>query len=100
MITAENGTEALVQAAQKREELRVVITDLHMPHMDGLSFLRVLKNMIPSAAIIVASGRMEESQANEFKALGVSALLAKPFTQEKLEDALKLVFRKPQVLSS
>jgi hypothetical protein len=33
VITATNGTEALVQVAEKRAELRAVITDLHMPNM-------------------------------------------------------------------
>ena len=94
VLTAANGVEALVQVAEKRAELRAVITDLHMPNMDGLTFVRVLKSMLPEAGIIVASGRMEEREANEFKALGVVALLDKPFTQEKLEEALKIVFQK------
>ena len=94
VITAANGTEALVQVAEKRTELRAVITDLHMPNMDGLTFVRVLKSLVPEAGIIVASGRMEEREANEFKALGVIALLDKPFTQEKLEEALKVIFQK------
>ena len=94
VITAENGVEALVQVAEKRTELRAIITDLHMPKMDGLTFVRVLKSRLPEAGIIVASGRMEEREASEFTALGVSALLEKPFTQEKLEEALKILFPK------
>ena len=92
VITAGDGTEALVQVAEKRAELRAVITDLHMPHMDGLSLVRVLRARLPQAGIIVVSGRLDEREANEFKALGVSALLDKPFTQEKLVAALKTVF--------
>jgi len=94
VITADNGVEALVQVAEKRTELRAIITDLHMPNMDGLTFVRVLKSMLPEAGIIVASGRVEEREANEFTALGVVALLEKPFTQEKLEEALKTLFQK------
>ena len=59
-----------------------------------LTFARVLKSMLPEAGIIVASGRMEEREANQFKTLGVTALLDKPFTQEKLEEALKVIFPK------
>lgn len=89
VLTAADGTEALMLLAEKRGELRAVITDLHMPHMDGLTFVKVLKRMAPGAAIIVASGHMEERDANEFKELKVSALLDKPFTQEKLMQALQ-----------
>ncbi len=94
VVTAADGTDALIKAAEKRAELRVVLTDLHMPHMDGLSFVRVLKRMLPAAGIIVSSGRLDEREANEFKTLGVSVLLDKPFTQEKLVAALQEVFEK------
>jgi PAS domain S-box-containing protein len=94
VITAADGTEALIHVAEKRAELRAVLTDLHMPHMDGLSFVRVLKRMLPEVGIIVASGRLEERETKEFKSLGVSALLEKPFTQDKLVEALKTVFQK------
>jgi len=93
-LTAANGTEALIQVAEKGTELRAVITDLHMPRMDGLAFVRLLKAKLPNTSVIVVSGRLEEREANEFKALGVNTLLEKPFTQEKLVGALKTVFEK------
>ena len=92
VLTVANGTDALIQVAERRAELRAVITDLHMPRMNGLDFVRLLKGKLPKAGIIVASGRLEEREEKEFKTLGVSALLEKPFTQEKLVAALKTVF--------
>jgi CheY-like chemotaxis protein len=92
VLTVANGTEALLQVAEKSAELRAVITDLHMPHMDGLTFVRLLKGKLPQAGIIVVSGRLEEREANEFRTLGVNALLEKPFAQEKLVGALKTIF--------
>lgn len=94
VLTATNGTEALIRVSENRADLRAVITDLHMPHMDGLTFVRVLKSELPQASIIVASGRLDECEESEFKALGVNVLLDKPFTQEKLVEALKTVFQK------
>ncbi len=91
VVTAADGTEALIRVAENRAELRAVITDLHMPHMDGLSFVRVLRRMLPGAGIVVASGRLDEHHASEFQALGVAAILDKPFTQEKLITALKTI---------
>jgi PAS domain S-box-containing protein len=92
VLTASDGATALFQVSEHRSELRAVITDLHMPHMDGLSFVRVLKGRLPQAGIIVASGRVDEPEADAFKKLGVHALLEKPFTQEKLVEALKAIF--------
>ncbi|MGV3757139.1 MAG: response regulator [Verrucomicrobiota bacterium] len=94
VITAADGTEALIQVAEKRAELRMVLTDAHMPHMDGLGFVRVLKRMLPDVGIVIASGRLDEREMKEFISLGVSAILEKPFTQEKLVEALKVVFQK------
>jgi two-component system cell cycle sensor histidine kinase/response regulator CckA len=94
VLTAGDGADALLQVAEQQTELRAVITDLHMPNMDGLSFVRVLKGRLPGVGIIVASGRMEEREENEFKQLGVHAVLQKPFTQQQLVEALKTVFQK------
>jgi CheY-like chemotaxis protein len=74
--------------------VRAVITDMHMPGMDGLAFVRVLKQMLPEAKIIVTSGRLDELETVEFKALGVSDMIAKPFTQDKLVKILKTIFTK------
>ena len=93
IVTAPDGTEALVRVAEMRADLRAVITDVHMPHMDGLSFVRALKHMVPQAGIVVVSGYLNEQEANEFKALGVTAMLNKPFTQEKLVEALRIIFK-------
>jgi PAS domain S-box-containing protein len=94
VLTAGDGADALLQVTEHQTELRAVITDLHMPNMDGLSFVRVLKGRLPGAGIIVASGRMEEREENEFKQLGVHAVLHKPFALEQLVEALKTVFQK------
>ena len=94
VLTAADGTAALIQVAENQADLRAVITDLHMPQMDGLSFVRVLKGRLPQVGIIVVSGRLDEREADEFKQLGVHALLDKPFTQEKLVAALRTIFPK------
>ena len=89
VLTAGDGAAALIQVAEQQKKLRAVITDLHMPHMDGLSFVRVFKGRLPQAGIIVVSGRVDQPAADELKELGVHAVLEKPFTQEKLVEALK-----------
>jgi PAS domain S-box-containing protein len=88
-LTATDGADGLLQAAQHRTELRAVITDLHMPQMDGLMFVHALRRMLPDIPIVVASGRMEDAVAEEFKTLGVTTRLDKPFTEAQLAAALK-----------
>ncbi len=88
-LTASDGMSGLVQAVQHRTALHAVVTDLHMPHMDGLAFVRALRKLLPDIPVIVASGRLEAAPAQELRKLGVHVTLEKPFTQEKLAAALQ-----------
>ncbi len=92
-VTASDGMSGLVQAVQHRAGLYAVITDLHMPHMDGLAFVRALRKLLPNIPIIVASGRLEPAPALELRKLGVRVMLEKPFTQEQLASALQSALR-------
>lgn len=92
VILARDGTDALVCAAEKRHELRLVITDLHMPQMGGIQFVRTLQRMLPDVAIIVASGRIDARDEAELRSLGLQILLSKPFSQETLTRALRQAF--------
>lgn len=88
-LTAGDGAEALMTLVQHRQQVRAVITDLHMPHMDGLAFIRALRRVAPHLAVIATTGRADESLRRELAALDVSLLLEKPFTESQLLETLK-----------
>ena len=88
-LTAVDGADGLVQAVTHQAELRAVIVDEHMPLMDGLDFVRALRRLLPELPVVVASGRLDEATYEEFKTLGVTLRLDKPFTEAMLADALK-----------
>jgi len=92
-LTATDGADGLIQAAQHRTEIRAVITDLHMPYMDGLAFVQALRRMLPDVPILVASGGVEDANAEDFKTLGVTRFLDKPFTEAQLAEALRTIFK-------
>ncbi len=87
-LTAADGAEALALFAQLREKIRVVLTDVSMPVMDGVARARVLRRMSPGLNVIAASGRGSGGKSAEMKALGVETFLVKPYTTEKLMKAL------------
>jgi len=87
-IMAVDGADALVKAAQHRTHLRAVITDLHMPNVDGLAFARTLRGLLPDVTVIASSGRFDADSAEAFAALGVKWMLEKPFTQDQLTVVL------------
>jgi two-component system, cell cycle sensor histidine kinase and response regulator CckA len=89
VLLATDGADGLVRAAEHRHALRAVITDLHMPHMDGLAFVRALRRTLPNVPVVVASGRVDEAAASELLRLGVTRRLDKPFTQAQLARELR-----------
>jgi PAS domain S-box-containing protein len=92
-VIAQNGEEALIQAAEHSSELRAVISDFHMPVMGGLDFIRALRRMLPDIPIAISSGtELDEASILELKTLGVTLYLAKPFTERELGEVLTTLF--------
>lgn len=92
-LTASDGTEALAVYAQHKEEIKVVLTDVMMPYLDGPATIRALRKMDPRVKVIVSSGLDANGKAIESGALGVEAFLAKPYTAERLLKKLAEILR-------
>jgi len=88
-LTATDGVDGLIKAAEHRTELAAIISDLNMPHMGGLEFVRARRRILPDIPVAVASGRMDDAMAEEFKTLGVTRRLDKPYTEGRLADMLQ-----------
>jgi len=84
VLTARDGAEAVATYTAHRDEIRGVLTDMLMPHMDGPATIRVLKRIDPSVRIIAASGLMDSEKVKDATGLENIAFLMKPFTAEKL----------------
>jgi CheY-like chemotaxis protein len=83
-IIASDGTEAVALYAQHRDEVKVVLTDMMMPYMDGPATIRALHKLNPMVKIIASSGLVENNKATPLIGDGVIAFLPKPYTAEKL----------------
>lgn len=79
---AENGEEALDAAEQYAPD--VVLTDIQMPFMDGLTFCRKLKELMPETRIIIFSGYDEFEYAQEAIRLEAEEYILKPINAEEL----------------
>jgi CheY-like chemotaxis protein len=95
VITANDGTDALIRVVENRAALCGVVTDLNMPHMDGLKLVRTLKHMLPGMPVLVCSGRVEDKQAHELAALGVVSVLHKPFDEVTFTAAIRQLMGMP-----
>ncbi len=69
----------------------IVITDIRIPGMDGLSLIEESKEILPDTAFIIISGYNEFEYARRALTLGVKGYVDKPITMEKLSEVLSLV---------
>ncbi len=74
---------------QRPKEIDLVLTDIMMPIMDGLTAIRMLLNIDPTLPIIAASGLNADVNAAEAIDAGAKQFLAKPFTAETLLNAVR-----------
>ena len=83
---AENGFEGLKMISDMEPE--VVITDIKMPKMDGLSMIRQAKEMGASCDFIILSGYAEFEYAQQGIQLGVMDYLLKPASVSDVKELL------------
>lgn len=91
-LTANDGIEAIALYAKYTHEIDVVLLDLMMPEMDGITAIRALQKINPQLKFIVTSGLASSSKLNDVTDLGVSTFLAKPYTETELLNALRNLF--------
>jgi DNA-binding NtrC family response regulator len=95
LALAEYEVETVGDAAMALERIReadydLVIADLKMPGMDGLTLIRQVKQIRPDLPVIIITGFSTESSAVEAVNLGVAGYLRKPFrVPQVLEGAAK-----------
>jgi len=83
-VIASDGNDALKKYALQAGAVKLVLTDVTMPWVDGVVLTRALKKMDPNVKVIASTGQQEMSRLQELKALGVKGLLRKPYNSEKL----------------
>ena len=89
-LTASDGTEAVALYAQHKDDIKIVLTDVMMPYMDGPLTIRALKKLNPQVKIIASSGLPENIKLGEVNG-SVKRFLPKPYTAEKLLTTLREV---------
>lgn len=67
----------------------VIITDIRMPFMDGLSLCHILKQEMPQIHIIIMSGFDDFEYARRAITEGVDRYLSKPVTRKDMKEALE-----------
>lgn len=88
--TASNGKEALDKV---KSGLRpdLIITDLNMPVMNGLDFIREVRQILRFTPILILTTESEASKREEAKRLGATGWLVKPVSGQDLINVVRRV---------
>jgi len=94
-----NGAEAL--ESLRSNWIDVVLSDLHMPIMDGLSFLKEVQSdeLLKTIPVVVITTEGREQKVEEALNLGARAYIRKPFTPEQVRNTLTQVIGAENVAS-
>lgn len=89
-ITANDGRNA-VEIFKSTPDIRFVIMDLTMPHMDGEQCLRELRILDPNVRVIMTSGFSEHEITRKFAGKGLAGFVQKPYKLSALKEAIRRI---------
>jgi two-component system, chemotaxis family, chemotaxis protein CheY len=88
-----DGMDALKLLDGRKIDL--VITDLNMPNMDGIEFIREVRRReyYSTVSILMLTTESQQAKKIEAKTAGATGWIVKPFIQEKLIEVVKKIIR-------
>ncbi len=93
VVIAENGKDAIMKLGNSKIDM--VITDLNMPEMDGITLIKQVRGMAAHKfmPIVMLTTESQEEKKTEGRNAGVSGWIVKPFKPEQLMDVIKKFIR-------
>lgn len=96
VITAMNGREALEMLEVEQADL--IISDVRMPDMDGISLLREARELYPDIGMVLMTAFATVDTAREAFKLGADDFIQKPFDVEELKLIVKKTLDKQELV--
>lgn len=96
--TAYNGVEGMELIRDKKPD--ILITDICMPGMDGLTMIAALKSEFPNMEITILTGFRDFDYAQQAIRLGVCRFLLKPSIMEELNEAIQTMLGRLEIRAS
>lgn len=96
VVTAEDAEVALAQTELGRPPFDVVITDVHLPKMNGIELATLLLERRPTQRIVIVTGDPDEAMARDAISRGPVSYLLKPFELFELQSTVNQALAMPR----
>lgn len=85
VVEADNGVNAL-KVLQNTAKVDVIITDVNMPEMDGITLVRRIRSQPQHAGtpVLILTTESDQSKKDEGRSAGATGWIVKPFSPDKL----------------
>ncbi len=92
-LEATNGEEGLELVRKNRAGLDLIITDIHMPGMNGIEMLKSIREIFGSekVPVVVISSDSSPGTRKQWERFGVCGFMAKPFSLQEVVSLLDAV---------
>ena len=86
VFEAGSGTEGLDML--KNQQVDLILSDINMPSMDGLEFLRQIRsqNLAPGVPVVMITTESSEEHVKQAILAGAQGYIRKPFTAEQVKE--------------
>jgi len=93
VVLADGGRKGLELIRRERPD--VVVLDLKMPGMDGVTVLQQVRSLNPKQPMIILTGAGTPETEQQVRVLGVIEFVQKEFSLHRLGDSLKRLLKTP-----
>jgi pilus assembly protein CpaE len=90
IVSSADGGQQAVEFA-KRDKPDVILMDINMPDMDGITATEIIANTVPESPIIMMSVQGEQDYLRRSMLAGAREFLVKPFSADELVNAIRHV---------
>ena len=94
VLVAQNGVQGINEFKRHQTEVKLLVTDTDMPHLDGMGAIRAIKELRPDIPVIIASGSKQDTERRRQIDEKHLINLGKPFSVDQLLVAVSLAIRR------
>ena len=88
-LAATSGAQGVALLARAQAEISVVLLDLTMPDLDGVTTLSRIRGVSPQTPVILSSGYDTRAVSAQVRKLGVAGVLQKPYTIRAMIEVMR-----------